>query len=229
MKMKRSIVLSLMVLLMIGLSQVNGGIMTFDKRTDWEDAVGGNSFFWEENFNTFTVDTEFKTKAVYLEEFSLQQQGPDALSGYNYIDVSPFKYVNIDDSPYALALVNHDTVDTTVDMVFDAPIWAWGAEFNLGYQGELLALVTFGSGTTEVIDVLNPAGAFFFGFTTDPAEWIDSITFQPQKTLSNTVEAFAMDNVVGSPTTPEPTAFLIWLLLGCLGINAVCWRRRKVA
>ncbi|MBN2023187.1 MAG: hypothetical protein JW809_10400 [Pirellulales bacterium] len=225
--MKRLIAVSAAVVILIGLAQAQGAITTYNTRASWEAAVGGSGWFWEEDFNSFLTDTEFRTGPVDLGEFTLQQDGPDVFgTSYNRIDVAPFFYVNIDASPYALVLVNHDATDTTVDMVFDAPIWAWGAEFNLGLQGELLAVVKHAGGAEETIAVPNPSDPFFFGFTTNPMEWIESITFVPQKTISGTVEAFAMDNVVGAPI-PEPATFVIWSLLGTLAIG-LGWLRRRV-
>ena len=79
------------------------------------------------------------------------------------------------------------------------------------------------SAGTEEITI--PADDGFVGFTAVGGS-ISGITFQ---IAGSTVEGFGLDNISSASVIPEPSTFIIWSLLGALGLTFGSWRRKRRA
>ena len=116
-------------------------------------------------------------------------------------------------------------------MRFDAPIFAWGADFYGAETGELLNLVVtgFSGGIVATVPVTVDTG--FFGFVISPSQQVGAISFQsrlrnPDATVG---QGFGLENVVGAYTeaqVPEPNS-LVLLITGTALMGSQIYRRRR--
>ncbi|MDZ8261586.1 hypothetical protein [Nostoc sp. ChiQUE01b] len=195
-------------------------ITIFTSRTDWNTAVSGSSTF-NEDFESFTSDTEFRTTPVDVGEFTLLQVGNNPLFR-NLIEVSPFQYN--DNNGTNNASVFTDFGATKVDLTLNTPVFGWGADFFAANdrEGLNLDLVLDMGGVLDTIPVTVNNG--FFGFVTNPVEDIRKVTFVSRIDDSGG-EGFGLDNVTGAisqgRTIPEPASGLGLLAFGALGVSSL--------
>jgi hypothetical protein len=197
-------------------------IITFTSRPAWEAAVAGGPTFLED-FQGFTVDTQFRTAPLDLGPFTLLQIGNETAT--NFIDVPPFFFVtSVNGTTHASMFTDFGRV--TVDMTFHTPVFAWGADFGTAASGEMVDLDLF-SGTGVLIGTVPvPVNNGFFGFVTSPAEDIGKITFRSRFNVPGvTGEIFGIDNVTEA-AVPEPSTLTLFGL-AALGLFGYGWRRWK--
>ena len=209
------VVSCLVATLVMGASHANAAVLSFNNLAGWQAAAGAES--WVVDFSAFAVDTQFRTAAVDAGPFSLDEIGGDDFR--NLIDVSPYQFSDNPGTTHASMFTNFG--GTTVNMQFDSPVQAWGADFY-AIDGELLDLVlNFVGGGTAIINV--PGGSGFTGFTSDTA--VASITFQSRNNAPGPGgEGFPLDNVRGV-TVPEPATLLLFATAGGALVRRMRQRR----
>lgn len=191
--------------------QSHAGTVTFTDRDDWNAAVS-TSDTYTVDFNSFTTDTEFRTGPVDLGPFTMEETGSGSPSdpefGFNMIDADPF--VDVDGTTLArMAVMPTNMID--VEMTFDVPVSAWGADFVSALSGSKLDLVLDVGGAFTTVEVGVNDG--FFGFVTSGPEMpIEKIILEARLDTHN-LELFRMDNVSAAVYIPEPSS-----LVGLLGI-----------
>jgi hypothetical protein len=190
----------------------------FTDRAAWNTAVSGNPIFFED-FSNFTTDTRFGNP-VDVGSFTIAESGNPATNA-NRIDALPLSALpfNIDGTNYAVVFTNFGA--TTIDLTYDIPVLAWGADFSNandgGGEGVNLELVRNTGDVFNTIPVTVNNG--FFGFVTDPVENISRITFVSRNDLTTTPtlgEVFGLDNVSATPV-PEPLTVSGALAAGVFG------------
>jgi hypothetical protein len=216
----------------IALGTISAGqaqpITSFTSRTNWNTAVSGSSTFLED-FESFTADTPFRITPVDVGEFTLLQVGANP-NFRNLIEVPPFQFDDNNGTKHASMFTNFGA--TTVDMTFDTPVFAWGADFfgadeTTGERLNLDLVLDMG-GVFVTIPVTTNNG--FFGFVTNPAEQIRQLTFVSRTNNPGTGgEGFGLDNVAGaqSQAVPEPTSMLGVLVFAALGTGSVLKRKQQ--
>jgi len=186
-------------------------VITYTSRVGWETAVSGSSIF-NEDFESFLVDTEFRTVTVDVGHFTLRQIGT-GLSFRNLIEAPPFEYEDNNGTKHASMFTEFDS-PIKVEMAFHHPIFAWGANFYDASENEKLNLdlVLDMGGVITTIPV--PVNTGFFGFVTSPQENVGKLIFKSRTSLT-AGEGFGLDNISGA--VPEPVTVLL-LGLGGLGL-----------
>jgi hypothetical protein len=167
--------------------------------------------------------------------FTITSTEPESL-----VDVLPppfpaFDDVDIDGTPYLAVQVDITGVGESVSLSFDAPILMLGFEANPGTsrdsEGEFVSFATNG-GESGVFQLPTTNVTGFRGFSV--MNHFNSVTFSYNATGNNDeFTEYGMDNITtfsdtGEPIIPEPSTFIVWSLLGGLGIVG-WWRRRSRA
>ena len=202
-------------MLIMGASHANAAVIsTFNNLAGWQAAAGPES--WVVDFSSFAVDTGYQA-AVDAGPFSLDEIGGQGFR--NFIDVSPFAFSDNSGSTHASMFT--DFTSTTVNMAFDLPVRAFGADFFDALSGERVDfLLNFAGGGSQVVQLGNTG---FFGFTSDTA--ISSITFQSRLSDGGAGgEGFGMDNVRGV-NVPEPATLLLFATAGGALVRRMRQRR----
>ncbi len=122
---------------------------------------------------------------------------------------------------------------TLLELRFDSPITAFGADWNGIDVGDALTLNVGADSIVLEANLGSAPGSFniptgdggFLGFTSDTA--FTSVNFTATITIGVT-ETWRMDNVVLGNVIPEPNTIALFLM-GLSGMAIVCWRRRKGA
>lgn len=182
---------------------------TFTSLADWQAVVAGNWQF-SQNFQGFTQDAYFQTAALNCGQFSLQQTGVDPTGLFqNFIDVPPLQFDDNSGGVNAAMYTKSGVVSD--DMIFNAPVFAWGANFNGAQTGELVNLVITGSGGTVIATVPVTVNTGFFGFVISPSTNVSKVTFTSQITNpdASVGQGFGLENVTGAyvfAPAPVPVA-----------------------
>jgi hypothetical protein len=213
-------------------SVANSALATFGDRAAWNTAVGGAPTFLVD-FESFASDAFFGLAPVDAGPFSIAQTAgnPNLL---NVIDVPPyFCGICPGNSPngttFAQLVLGRSEVvgNNEVQITFQAPVVAFGADFKLGPQNTndfALNQLVLNTASGQIATSVNTTDGFF-GFIAP--ESFSTITFQMDPSVPNSVTAFGMDNVVGfSPVT----AAGICRLTASLGTaDAICAQATSIA
>jgi len=227
--------LALLLLALAGAGAAGATPVIYTDRSSWDADVGGDIFL--EDFDDFSADTSFRAGAVDVGPFSLVQGGGlVTATGVNLIDVSPFAFSGAEDvngTPYVLGWANSTAVGVAtsafVEMVFDVPVAAWGADFANASNGADLWIFLVPSDAQGPSDWLSLCVGCniddgFFGFVDDETNLYSSVILAAVPFSNGTGERFGFDNVSGA-TVPEPSTALLFGL-GLFGI-AVAGRRTR--
>jgi hypothetical protein len=103
---------------------------------------------------------------------------------------------------------------------FADPTSAFGTYYSGGQLST--AQLQFSDGSSQTVAIPNASGGIVFIGFTDVGKFISSVT------VSGINDIVAVDDVryIGGPVVPEPSTFIIWSLLGAVGIT-IGWRRRR--
>jgi len=205
--------------------------VTFTDRSAWEEATAGGHLFGVD-FDDATADTSFSSAPLDLGPFSIGQSGGYTLSSVNKIDVPPAskESESPNGSAYARGFVNagdwlNGNEATLVHLVFDVPVYAWGADFASATTGEGLDFVLVTPGEGQILVAGPTADDGFFGLAGAPSEVFTELFIVPAGViLGASGERFGMDDVVGV-TSPEPGTGA--LVAAGLAAFAALRRRRR--
>lgn len=206
-----------------------GTIDTYTNRDDWDAAVG-TSVTYTEDFSSIGTDTEFRTVPVNLGRFTMEETGSGSPSdpeyGFNLIDVDPFN-----STLARMAVMPTNKID--VEMTFDVPVSAFGADFLSALSASMLDLVLLDAGgefaTIEMGVGDGFSGDGFFGFvTSDPDMAIEKIIFKARLDTS-ALEVFSMGNVSAAIFVPEPSSVIGLLGICVTGLLGLGFVRRRSA
>jgi hypothetical protein len=173
-------------------------IVQYNDRASWLAAIGGASDV-DEDFSGFTVDTIFRSTPVPIAMGTIQQVGFDQVFR-NLVDVPPFLYSDNNGTNHASCYVNWPDTgpgsETNVEVVFSAPVSAWGADMYGCLGLELLAVDVSGTNDQTILGTLLPAAQnTFVGFVATAGEQIDMVIFRSQVQVSGTGgEGFGSDD-----------------------------------
>jgi hypothetical protein len=163
--------------------------------------VAGSSQFTE-NFQEFTRDNYFQTGKLKTMPFSLQQMGTDATFGgfENFVDVPPLQFT--DNSGVTNAALYTKFGLISVDMKFNSPVFAWGANFYGAQASELVNLVVLDTSGNTISTVPVTVDTGFFGIVITPSEGIGDILFESQieNPDPSIGQGFGLEQVVGACT-----------------------------
>jgi hypothetical protein len=204
---------------------------TFTDRSAWDAATAGGHLF-DVDFDDATADTSFASSPLDLGPFSIAQSGGPVYSSVNKIDVPPpsSESESVNGSAFARGFVNagdwmNGDDATLVHLVFDVPVYAWGADFASVTTGEGLDFVLVMLNEEEVTVGGPTADDGFFGFVGESSELFTELYIVPAGVIVGfSGERFGMDNVVGV-TAPEPAP--AGLLAAGLAVLAAFRRRRR--
>ncbi len=212
-------VLLTLAVLIVAAGQVHAATVYTDK-TAWQAALAtaGGSVDFTVDFNSFTTDTPFRTSALDLGPFSLEQIAGDTSDG-NLVDVAPIGWsLSVNGSPQASIWAFDDRI---VDMVFDAPVLGFGGDMQAYNNLSLNVDLNLGTAGTAMWDA--PSGATFIGIVSNTP-----FTTARFSDGGDSTQTWGWDNIQGgSGAVPEPTTLAIWAMFGGLGLIAA--RRRRVA
>ncbi|MEM8784077.1 MAG: hypothetical protein AAGE65_14650 [Planctomycetota bacterium] len=201
----------------------------------WEFALPENTSELV-TFDEFTSDVAFEDAPLDVGPFTLRTDVAEPFDTgiSNRIDAAPFaddsinNGVPVNGTPYARVGVNNDLFDrgdTTVSIVFDEPILAWGADFTAAATRELLDLALFTDPNEPPVLVPVTVNAGFFGFVLDATDaGVTEVQFRSRLTLDGT-EFFGLDNVRFA-SIPEPAGLA---LMGIFTVAAARTGRRSLA
>ena len=166
---------------------VSAAVVTYFDRTAWSNAVG--SPIMTEDFNSFGVDTEFRTAPLAILNGTIQEvNGPSANDpNANFIDVSPFCCGDrdINGTPYVAADIAGSN-DTMVRIDFTMGITAWGADFESLESTFGDVFIDVFDGTDQLIGpTLSAVGNTFWGFNLDAGEVAAHIIIRRTTTVGN--------------------------------------------
>ncbi|MEX0727025.1 MAG: PEP-CTERM sorting domain-containing protein [Planctomycetaceae bacterium] len=221
---------------LLGMIQTSeGAAILYTSRATWEAAVGPLS--GTEDFNSFAVDTEFRTSSVALNNMTLTGETGNNGSTANKIDVPEFEKpkvytpLDVDGTNFIfgdLASSQEMEFDMTVDVT------AWGVDTAgiandatmttqmLIYDDSDTLLETYVFPTSNVAD-----GIGFIGIRTTGGDVVGRIVFT---NTSPFFDYFGLDNIgfatssVEAPGLPEPSS-LVLLGLGTVGLLTLVRRR----
>lgn len=191
--------LTIMMCSFLSLKPVAADIEIYTDRPAWEAAVSG--MYSEENFNLIEANTEVPgpyPDMLDFADFSMGRLG-DQIATANVIYVPPFSappvILKLDESPYFRGAVKEN--ETRVRLIFNNPVFAWGANFNAAndgpgldfFLGNQLNWTTDPDFQTVSIAPSATPGTGFFGFvSTNP--------FTHLVMSADSGQGFGMDDLV---------------------------------
>lgn len=214
------------------LSSAHAAAVYYSDRTSWTTAIGGAAD-WTVDFNSFAVDTEFRTAALDLGPFSLL--GDTANTNADLVDVQPYEG-SISATTHTTPAANIYTstgnpaigaAPETVTMTFDALTTAWGADFfEIGVFFSML--IEFADTSTEMKTIGTGADTLFLGLTS--AIGISKITFYNSAIGTLNGSGGLVDDIQGvsADTSVVPLPAALPLFAGGLGaMGLLGWRRKR--
>ena len=214
------------------LSSAHAAVVYYSDRTSWTTAIGGAAD-WTVDFDSFAVDTEFRTAALDLGPFSLL--GDSADTNVDLVDVQPYE-ASISATTHTTPAANIFTstgnpaigaAPETVTMTFDSPTTAWGADFyEIGVFFSML--IDFTDTSTEMKTIGTGADTLFLGLTSTIG--ISKITFYNSATGSLNGSGGLVDDIQGisanASAVPLPAALPLFAG-GLGGLGLLGWRRKR--
>ncbi len=211
----RSLVIVAVMLAAAG--QVQGEIVTFTDRFEWESAAGAvtnydfdsqpTGVFGYRDFGDFTASPSPSTLVGVVDG-----SWPGSIDGTNHLFLTTF------------------STQSPLTLTFDSPISAFGFDWRttsfLTNDGFDLAV----NGSLLTVSPGAPASGFFGLIKTEDGSFTE-IMLQDDEDGFGLNFGIGLDNVsygTGAHPNPEPTTLAIWGTLGGLGLIAAR-RRRKVA
>lgn len=209
---------------------LEAAIVQYDDRAAWTAAVGMPTY--AEDFEAFLVDTSFRMAdgPLALNGMSIYEIGPVSELDVNFVDVAPFLYGSVNGTTSAEVGVDADSdpaLETRVDITFDLPVSAWGADFARAKGEDELAVDVYLNGATLLGSLLiSSDDPVFLGFAANAGEAVEFVRLRGALPAGpGTREGFSMDNVA-IVAVPEPaTMALLGTAACCLG--GYVRRRRK--
>ena len=195
--MNHSISVGVIVCLLAIAGPLHGAVTLFTDAASWNAAAApGASAIYLEDFQGFAADTSFQTSPVAGSFFTLEQEGSGEFR--NTIDVPPLSFTDNNGTSHASLFTNYGV--TTVEMSFDSPVFAWGADFFDAGSNEMVDLDLVGPGGGTLATVQVPDEDTFFGFViTGPVQSVEEIVFKSRTDIPGMGgEGFGMDNVRGA-------------------------------
>lgn len=179
-----------------------------------------------EDFNSFTEDASFGAGTLDLGSFTLSA----TRRGDNRIETNPIDRFTIDGSPFARGAQRAGGQSLTI--AFDAPIFAFGADFtdfnNRGRQSSLTLVGANGQTRVSISSVVGTGTTLFFGLVSDTA------FSQVIIGRGGGDDLYGFDNLrfgggpIGATAIPLPGALPLMLLgAGAFGLFGLRTRRRR--
>ena len=190
----------------------------YEDRAQWEAANGTVTF--TEDFESFDVETSFFNTAVALNQMTLEASGTRSFQKIMISDSD----TNVNGSIQLRGITKFG--DTTISLLFDNPVSAWGADFadHNGVENLLIDVLDLSGALLMTLDATTNRG--FLGFVAGPGEQVGSLTFRSGVEVLNYQEAFGMDNVAGvAISVPEPGTLALFGI-GLFGMGLA--RRNKI-
>ena len=201
----------------------SASITLFSSQTTFLSAAGSTAV---EDFNSYSVDTQFRTQTLNVGAFALSGFGQNQ-SSYNLISTDPLGFYSVNGTSYVLGFT---ALDSGFSITFKNPTTAFGADFRgfnnafLPQQGRSFIEVD-GVQLTPPIVSLN-SDASFFAFVSDTPFSTVRFTFDSSLPPFFT-DAFGMDNVTyGVGAVPEPSTWAM-MILGFAGVGFMAYRRKS--
>ncbi|WP_395345193.1 PEP-CTERM sorting domain-containing protein [Ningiella sp. W23] len=198
-------------------TSANAALVSFTDRSAFDAAAGATSI---EDFDSFTIDTQFHTGTLDVGDFSLSMTSTPS-TNFNIIDVPPLANAESDVNGSAnMRVFTNGNLGVDLMFMFDTAISSFGADFR-SLNDEIARTEIVVGGEVLTLPIASGSGqASFYGFTSDTA--FTSVIFRG---IVNDV--YGIDNVTyGSATAVSAPSTLAMMLLGVAGFVVA---RRKQA
>jgi hypothetical protein len=198
--------------------RAEAAIQQYDTRATWQAAAGPLS--GTESFSSFTTDTPFRITngPVAIVGGSLVELGPVSQTDGNFIDVAPFGFgASVNGSTDAVITVDNTgdpTSDTKVQLTFNTPVRAWGADFGDAAGGDILAVDVFNTSGTLLRTMVISGDDSFLGFVGTAGEAVKFLQFKGSTTGGGGTREYCEMDDMGLALVPEPGSALALALAG---------------
>jgi uncharacterized repeat protein (TIGR01451 family) len=197
--MKRTLGIALTLSLIL-VSALPAAVTTFTDRATWLAAAGGTETATED-FSGFVVDTPFNPDGVTV----ATAIGTVGMVGFdqafrNFVDVAPFEFGDNNGTTHAACFTNFEEVGTpatSIEIVFNQPAVAGGADFEGAAGSEILAVDFIELGTGTILATVTAVNnTTFMGFVADAGEQIGTMLVRSANLIAGGAgRGFGMDNI----------------------------------